>query len=780
MRAPQGSETPCVAIRSLAPRRGLRARLLATGFLSLLGWFAVVAPSPAHAYVSISIDPWTPAAWRVDTVPVYLDQRLYPFLTAEEVEGALQEAIQAWMAVDCATISLSFEGYLEASAEQGIYIVWPSTSEEGPAALSGEAAAITETYIDGSGRIFRADMFLNAFNYSWTVSDGPLSPEAVDLQAVLTHELGHAIGLGHSRDRLATMFFSGGSASLRTLEPDDASASCFLYPTGEAAVAVADDCDTCTADGNCTNGGRCVRYPDSFAFCATPCGGDADCPGGFSCTEVEDAGRVCLANNEFCTEEGAAIPLGEYCYGAATCASEFCNVTPRGAHCSQFCDTTDDGSCPEGFACIGGVGEICGPDTPTGACGVCTSRGDGGVGDPCWDPTDCTSALCFPGVVGASGRCTATCSADAECPVDSVCRFGICVVPGEKPSGAPCASPFECGGAHCLAVHPIEDELGNPGLEVGCTDRCDTSTDCPFNSFCQNVVAQEVCQSDSDCGGGGCEPGLNACACSSDTQCSEGEVCEQAEFITETGDSLVISLCQLRLCVLEAKSGMEGNVCNENRSCLPSYHCVAAAADYSACRTKCEPGGASAAECSEGQLCRWLDTGGVEVESPGFCIASQPGVASDGQDCSDAPCAADHGCIETPDGAQRCRRDCQPDNGSACADGFSCQAVNDPRFFARGACLPEGDGEPVALEVAPLFEPFVVEEPPEIDTGEPGGATINGSVYALLSNVRRGGGGGCSAAVSTPSSGGVPPGGLALFLLGLVAYRIRRECRDRK
>lgn len=53
------------------------------------------------------------------------------------------------------------------------------------------------------------------------------------LQEVLTHEIGHAIGFGHSNDASATMYFQahfdGRCASIR---PDDASGVNFVYPAG--------------------------------------------------------------------------------------------------------------------------------------------------------------------------------------------------------------------------------------------------------------------------------------------------------------------------------------------------------------------------------------------------------------------------------------------------------------------------------------------------------------------------------------------------------------------
>ena len=56
--------------------------------------------------------------------------------------------------------------------------------------------------------------------------------DSIDLQSTLTHEIGHALGLGHSDIAEATMAPSiiGGDISKRTLDQDDINGICALYP----------------------------------------------------------------------------------------------------------------------------------------------------------------------------------------------------------------------------------------------------------------------------------------------------------------------------------------------------------------------------------------------------------------------------------------------------------------------------------------------------------------------------------------------------------------------
>jgi hypothetical protein len=83
--------------------------------------------------------------------------------------------------------------------------------------------------------VFDADIAFNP-HAQFSTSTPPLS-NYFDLQAVATHEFGHALGLDHSGIAHAVMFPAGdtGESQQRTLSTDDVIAISFLYPSSSFA-----------------------------------------------------------------------------------------------------------------------------------------------------------------------------------------------------------------------------------------------------------------------------------------------------------------------------------------------------------------------------------------------------------------------------------------------------------------------------------------------------------------------------------------------------------------
>lgn len=113
-------------------------------------------------------------------------------------------------------------------------VVFVSDWESRGADYVREAYGLTLVWHDpDTGEILDADIQinLNRGEIALCAASGCESSRAIDLQNVLTHEVGHFLGLAHSAEHDATMYGDAdfGETSKRTLHPDDAAGICEIY-----------------------------------------------------------------------------------------------------------------------------------------------------------------------------------------------------------------------------------------------------------------------------------------------------------------------------------------------------------------------------------------------------------------------------------------------------------------------------------------------------------------------------------------------------------------------
>lgn len=215
-----------------------------------------------------------PLAWRRRCTSVSVSDALPPqSLTTAEVQDVLRASFLAWTTADCggAPTGLSADVLLDANlcTEAAHDRSGPNTHaivfvQEGWSSDRGHAAnayAVTYVWHDTeTGEILDADLEINETTRRYAIcpelgcTDG-----AVDLQNVLTHELGHYFGLAHTPDDvLATMNASAppGETIKRTLATDDVTGICTVYAPG----SLPDACDPTPRGGQnlaCTPAGTC-------------------------------------------------------------------------------------------------------------------------------------------------------------------------------------------------------------------------------------------------------------------------------------------------------------------------------------------------------------------------------------------------------------------------------------------------------------------------------------------------------------------------------------------
>jgi uncharacterized protein (TIGR03382 family) len=271
----------------------MRTAALAGLLLPLLGAAPALAFQRTHVDPSRSVDGGgdngTPCLfWGTRNVPYQLSARgsLNPGADQAALATALRTSMQQWTDVACSdftfvdqgtTTSLEV-GYNPALLNQPMLVgdVPPhntvlfrkqSCSTAAPANDAcrkpenddcasifdcwgygdGIIALTSTTYSFETGQIFDGDIELNESTFTFTTSDGLACPSvgpqgpgciSTDLRNTVTHEAGHLLGLGHSVDPTATMFYSAArhETSKRNLAPDDIAGLCAIYPTGQPAL----------------------------------------------------------------------------------------------------------------------------------------------------------------------------------------------------------------------------------------------------------------------------------------------------------------------------------------------------------------------------------------------------------------------------------------------------------------------------------------------------------------------------------------------------------------
>ena len=173
----------------------------------------------------------------------FVTDRPVPNVSASQLQGAVQAGFAAWATAPTLTLSSQFVGFtsVEPFVDDGINVIGFQLRPD----LERTLGATTFSFDDVTGQLLESDVFLNS-TFDWSAGSTGVA-SLFDVQSIVTHELGHLLGLGHSalgetdlvasggrsvRGKAAIMFpiaFPRGNIDDRTPKPDDAAGVAEIY-----------------------------------------------------------------------------------------------------------------------------------------------------------------------------------------------------------------------------------------------------------------------------------------------------------------------------------------------------------------------------------------------------------------------------------------------------------------------------------------------------------------------------------------------------------------------
>ncbi len=531
-------------------------------------------------------------------------------LTSAQVETAILAAIATWNAVPDSRVVLNFGGQVTKPPLYDIYITFDSKY----VGSSGDVTGRADRLHDASGKVSRIEIALNAAPpIVWSLN--PNAPfqtgQLVDLQGALTHQLGHAIGLGHSRDSGSAMYFYRIDAGQRVLAEDDRRGVHFLWPTAKSP-APGSQCDACSTDADCAQG-QCFAWSDGSRHCLLSCQDHGDCPLATSCGATGD-GKACLPNDGHCHPESGQAAPGGLCFSDNACPAPsagdpggyYCNTESKFGWCTKTCSS----GCHGGFCVASSTGQLC------------HYSGTREPGEPCLIASECSSGALNPATcVGSSvqgGSCSLDCVGNHSCPKSSSCRTDqFCSAKGGPlPIGFPCEGNGDCATGECVPT---------PGGRYPrvCSQPCVVAAECPAGTGCSTVsglqwcipsgpaIVGGPCLLSGSCGNNlacdvGPALGIGACSPTCDPY-GDGSDCTKAHSCVWVKSGGV--------CRADQGGAAPGASCSASQPCRSDLFCAAATGEPANCRTVCDPKGKP---CASGLTCAPFETGGLASEH-GVC-----------------------------------------------------------------------------------------------------------------------------------------------------------------
>lgn len=254
----------------------MRRRAFAA-FAMLIATAAAAAPAVVSAYLTLgtTVNGRTVMTrWTSMPVKYFVTNRSIPNVTANQFQTVVAQSFSTWSAVPTATVSATFAGFVNAEPvrDDGATVIGFQRHDELERTLGVTSFTLDRT----TGELVEADIFLNSL-FDWSTAAGGETSK-YDVQSIVTHEVGHLLGLGHSLlgetelrptggrrvlGKRAVMFpiaYAVGTVLDRTLQDDDVAGISTTYPTSQFLHDTGSIAGKVTLDGAGIFGAHVVAF----------------------------------------------------------------------------------------------------------------------------------------------------------------------------------------------------------------------------------------------------------------------------------------------------------------------------------------------------------------------------------------------------------------------------------------------------------------------------------------------------------------------------------------
>jgi hypothetical protein len=179
--------------------------------------------------------------WRAGSeIPYYINPETYSELTPDEIHNSVKQALSHWESELDSSVTFKFCGYTtdiyDTFFNDAMNVIYFDPLLDFP---DESALAITSIQHKRSGEITGFDLALNDYFYEFkspgeavAETTEPGAPYEASLESILTHELGHALGLKDLYDdrfRQSAMYYASDGAKPAQLAKGDKKAIDFYY-----------------------------------------------------------------------------------------------------------------------------------------------------------------------------------------------------------------------------------------------------------------------------------------------------------------------------------------------------------------------------------------------------------------------------------------------------------------------------------------------------------------------------------------------------------------------